>query len=97
MNKIVINSSSKKSLVLYTKFLTIIFKKLNLTFSVFSSPTTRKRVTLLKSPHVFKKAKEHFEIKNFQTILSFNYCIETKALKFILLNKPKSITMQFKF
>lgn len=97
MNKIIINSSSKKSLVLYIKFLTIIFNRLNLNFSIFSSPTTKKRITLLKSPHVYKKAKEHFEIKNFQTILSFDFSIETKSLKYILVNKPKSITMQFKF
>lgn len=97
MNKILINSTSKKSLHLYLKFLNIIFNKLNLTFSIFNFPSTKTRIALLKSPHVYKKAKEHFEKKKFQVVFFFHSPVEIHIFKYILLNKPKSVCIKFKF
>lgn len=97
MYKITLSSSSKKSLNLYIKFLSVMFKNLNINHSVFNLPTTRKRIALLKSPHVYKKSKEHFEIRNFKTILNFNSFIETETLKYLLFSKPKSVILKLKF
>lgn len=97
MYKIVLSSSSKKSLNLYIQFLSIIFKNLNINHSIFNLPTTRKRIALLKSPHVYKKSKEHFEIRNYRITLSFNSFLETETLKYLLFSKPKSVILKLKF
>jgi len=97
MYKITLSSSSKKSLNLYIKFLSVMFKNLNINHSLFNLPTTRKRIALLKSPHVYKKSKEHFEIRNFKTTLSFNSFIEAETLKYLLFSKPKSVILKLKF
>jgi ribosomal protein S10 len=97
MYKITLSSSSKKSLNLYIKFLSIIFKSLNIDLMIFNLPTTKKRIALLKSPHVYKKAKEHFEIQNFRIALSFNSSIKTETLKYLLFNKPKSVILKLTF
>ncbi|MBL4623632.1 MAG: hypothetical protein JKY42_00565 [Flavobacteriales bacterium] len=97
MYQIILSSNSKKSLVLYILFLKLLFKKLKLNFSVFNLPSTKKRLTLLKSPHVYKKSKEHFEIKNFKVLFSFNSFIEINTLKYLMLNKPHSVVLKLKF
>jgi ribosomal protein S10 len=97
MFKIIINSSSKKSLNLYCYFLNFLFKKLNTKKSFFNFPTTKKRITLLKSPHVYKKSKEQFEIKTYSSIIIVKCKIEIKTLKYLLLNKPKSVILKLKF
>jgi ribosomal protein S10 len=97
MYKIILSSSSKKSLNLYTRFLTLVFQKLNISVSVFDLPTTKKRVALFKSPHVYKKAKEHVDFSSYKTILCFNLFVDFKVLKVILSNKPKSVILKLKF
>jgi ribosomal protein S10 len=97
MYKIILSSSSKKSLNLYLRFLTLIFQKLNTSVSLFDLPTTKKSVALFKSPHVYKKAKEHFELRSYKTILCFNLPVCSNILKVILLNKPKSVILKLKF
>jgi small subunit ribosomal protein S10 len=63
-------------------------------FTIF--PSKRKMITLLKSPHVNKKAKEQFEIKYFKTLISFNGNLSLKIVKVLLSNKPKSISLKIK-
>ena len=97
MNKFLLKSSSKKSLDLYLQFLKLIFDKLGLTYSFFYFPITKKRIALLKSPHVYKKFKEHFEIRNYKVIFSFSSFLNLTVLKYFFMNKPKSIFLKFKF
>lgn len=94
---IILTSSSRKSLNIYLRYLEIVFNKWSLNSSVFFLPTTIKKIHLLKSPHVYKKAKEHFEIRTYRRKVTFKSPDEIEKLKFLLSNKPKSIQLTFNF
>ena len=49
-----IKSLNKDAIQLYLKTLKKLFNKFDLNYTQFRLPTTRKRITLLKSPHVNK-------------------------------------------
>jgi small subunit ribosomal protein S10 len=91
-----IKSLNKDSLNLYKSFLEKSLKNININFKIFNLPTKKQRVTLLKSPHVNKAAREQFEIKYYTTTLEINSNIENRLLKFLILNKPKTITISIK-
>jgi ribosomal protein S10 len=97
MYKIIICSSSKKSIDLYFNFLILVLNKLNVTFFVFNLPTDKKRIALLKSPHVYKKSKEHFEIRKYKSVILIDFRVDLKMLKLLLLNKPKSVILKLHF
>ena len=61
--KIKIESVNNKILKLYVRFLLKLLSSVNTAAKTINLPTLKKRVTFLKSPHVFKKAKEHFKIR----------------------------------
>lgn len=90
--KIKFKSTSKSSLYAYLKFLKNILNKKDLPFfKVYCLPKKKFRISLLKSPHVNKKAKEHFQVifYRFEILIhNSNICI----LNFLFLNKPKSIS-----
>ncbi len=79
---------------LYNTFLKSIFTKLNYNFSAIGLPTTIKRITLLKSPHVHKKAKEQFEIRTYKQVFVVREDVNTNCLKFLMLNKPKQVNLK---
>jgi ribosomal protein S10 len=91
-----IKSVNKESLDLYQIFLKNIFQKLQINYSLYNLPTKKKRITLLKSPHVNKTAREQFEIKNYRAVIQLNTLLKPTILKFILLNKPKTVTINIK-
>jgi ribosomal protein S10 len=91
-----IKSLNKESLSLYTKFLEQVFSKTNIEYNIFNFPTTVKRVTLLKSPHVYKSAREQFEIKRYSCILKFSISDKNSIEKIVLLNKPNVVTLSLK-
>ena len=91
-----IKSVNKESLYLYQIFLKNIFQKLQINYSLYNLPTKKKRITLLKSPHVNKTAREQFEIKNYRAVIQLNTLLKPTILKFILLNKPKTVTINIK-
>jgi ribosomal protein S10 len=98
--KIILHSSSKITLNLYITFLKTIldtFQEETLQYNVFSFPMKIKRITLLKSPHVFKKAKEHFEIREYKTVVFVKTSLHLDILKYFLINKPKSISLTLKY
>lgn len=97
MYKLFIKSSSKKSLDLYTFFLKTLFKKTKVSHSIFYLPCKIKKCTLLKSPHVYKKAKEHFELRTYSVIVSFLTLPKVNSIRFLLSNKPKSINTKLLF
>jgi ribosomal protein S10 len=84
-------STNKEILKHYQYFLNTILKQNQIHFTCFNLPTTNKRIVLLKSPHVYKKAKEHFEKKTFSFFLYV--FITNKDLKYLFLNKPKAIRL----
>jgi len=91
-----IKSLNKEAIKIYLKTLSKIFKALEINYSQFCLPTTKKRITLLKSPHVNKSAREQFEIQHYQVIISLETSYNSKILPFLALNKPKVITLSIK-
>ena len=88
-NKFIISSNNSDSLNIYLKYLKFILNKNNVKISVLHLPTKIKRITLLKSPHVYKKAKEQFEKRTFKKIVYIDTSVEN--VKLFLTNKPKSV------
>lgn len=94
---IILTSTSQKSLDIYIRYFEIMFKKLNIQNSTFSLPTTKKKITLLKSPHVYKKAKEHFEMRTYRKKVIFDSFNNLSMLKVLLSNKPKSVKLKLHY
>lgn len=92
-----LTSSSKNSLKVYIVFLTYIFNKLKINYSIFNLQKKKRKITLLKSPHVYKKSKEQFEISHFKTIISIKSNMDSQIIKYLILNKPKSLNIKLKF
>ena len=62
-------SLTKKSLHNYKNYISSVLKKFNIEFKIVSLPLKKKKKTLLKSPHVTKKAKESFELTFFKFVV----------------------------
>lgn len=62
---------NKKSCQSFKQALASLAKTENLQFSSISLPMKRKKLTLLKSPHVNKKAKEQFEVRLYNALVVF--------------------------
>jgi small subunit ribosomal protein S10 len=92
-----IKSFDKTILNIYTTFLINMFNNSNIKFSFVGIPIKKKRITLLKSPHVHKKAREQFELrvytKKFFVVNIKQFEVFTK----VLINKPKLITVNIKY
>jgi small subunit ribosomal protein S10 len=91
MIKIKIKSLDQASILLYKKFITKIILKLNFPFTTSNMPNKKKRVTLLKSPHVNKKAREQFQVTTYKTCFEIESAVHIRILKYIILNKPKTV------
>jgi len=85
-------SLTKKSLYNYKNYITTILKKFNIKFKVVNLPRKQKKQTLLKSPHVTKKAKESFELNFFKFVIIINF--NNKLLKILRSNVPNTIHLK---
>ena len=94
--QIKINSISKQTLTLYIKFLQRILTKTHACYTTVCLPTTTKRITLLKSPHVYKKAREQFELHTYRAILNILTKIDSNLFKILIINKPKNLKLKIK-
>jgi ribosomal protein S10 len=85
-------SLTKKSLYNYKNYISLLLKKFNIDFKIISLPSKKKKKTLLKSPHVTKKAKESFELFFFKfvVIIDFNY----ELLKILRSNVPNTVHLK---
>jgi small subunit ribosomal protein S10 len=93
--KLKIKTTEFQILKIYTKFLINFLKKLNIKYKNINLPKKIKRITLLKSPHVYKKAREQFECKTFtSTIIINNDKLKLGFLKFLIINKPKALKLK---
>ena len=90
MTQISLKSLNKESLNIYQNFINKILKSLNVQHSCINMPTKIKKLTLLKAPHVYKKAREQFIIKSYKTLIILKTEISSNKLKLLILNKPKS-------
>lgn len=95
---IYIKSSCNYTLRAYSFYLQTILTSLNLNFTVFILPTISKKITLLKSPHVFKKAKEQFELREYKIVVKIkeDKFDHLESIRFALFNRPKSIQLRTK-
>ena len=94
--QIKIISLHRDSLNLYINFLTKTLQSIKINFSICNLPKKKNRITLLKSPHVNKSAREQFEIKYYSTVIQLNDNINQKILETLLVNKPKSVSVSVK-
>lgn len=94
--QIKIKSLHKDSLNLYKNFLSKTLQSIRINFSICNLPKKKNRITLLKSPHVNKSAREQFEIKYYSTVIQLNGDINHKILEILLVNKPKSVSISLK-
>jgi small subunit ribosomal protein S10 len=94
--EIVLTSTSKNSLFLYKTFIFKILDQIGIIYTNVDFPVFHKKITLLKSPHVNKKAKEQFQLSDYKSVIF----LESKKIFFyaniILINKPKSVKLEFK-
>lgn len=81
---------------IYLDFLSHLFKKLNLKYSIIKLPNFQKKFSLLKSPHVHKKAWEQFKFVVHKMLIVIKVPVKNNFLKFLFLNKPKTVKMQLK-
>lgn len=72
-----------------------IFNKISSKVKVTYLPTKQKRFVLIKSPHVNKKSKEHFQFLKYQRL--YHLSIQSLSLiNFFLLKAPNDVTIIFK-
>lgn len=88
--KIYLKTSRFDSIPSYIKFIKKFFLKKNIKIVVQYMPTKIHRISLLRSPHVYKKSKDHFEAKIFQAVIIVKDT-DLNILKFILNQKPIGI------
>ena len=74
--KLRIKSLNRESLYFYKDFIISTLNKLNVSYSLSYLPTRKKRITLLKSPHVNKKSKEQFQFTTYKLLVSLNVSFE---------------------
>ncbi len=97
-SRVILASNSQKLLLNYINTLSFYCKELEvLDLSVVFLPITKIRITLLKSPHVNKKAKEHFENSTYKVQLKFRSVEDIARLKFFLFRRPTSIQAKIFF
>ena len=98
MKQIIIKSSCNYTLKAYVSYLDLLFKRLNLNVSVFYLPSSERKLTLLKSPHVYKKAKEQFKVATYKVVISVEITnnLSLNQINSLLINKPKAVFVKIK-
>lgn len=85
-------SLTKTVLANYKNYVLSILKLLNIDFKILFFPKKIKTKTLLKSPHITKKAKESFRLTIFRFAIIFN--LNTTVLKILRTNIPNTIHLK---
>jgi len=96
--QIIIISNNQKYINYYEVFLKKIFLKFFLKYKVSKLPIVTNKITLLTSPHVNKKAQEHFCSKKYKTIITLKVLNDNvlKTILLVLKNKIKGIKVRIK-
>jgi ribosomal protein S10 len=98
--QLIIRSLDKITIDLYLFYIKAILKKINFNIlSVQYLPIKKKRISILKSPHVNKKAVDQFEYKLYRVLLTFTIFLKPNQsiVSFFLINKPKNIKVTLKY
>ena len=91
-----IKSLDKITLNLYKKFIKILLFKFKVQYKIINLPTKKTYYTVIKSPHVFKKSKEHFSKHVYKTIVFIKTSNIVFFCNYIILNKIKNINLKMK-
>lgn len=75
-------------LEIYIKFFEKLSKNLKFNLKIQMLPKTISKIALYKSPHVYKKAKDHYEIRYYQAVFCIDNLTNLNIIKKILVNKP---------
>jgi small subunit ribosomal protein S10 len=94
--QVTIKSTNGESLTFFKEFFSTVLKKAAISHTCVSLPIKKKRITLLKSPHVNKKSREQFEIRLLKILFQINSPIGLNKLNKLLLNKPKVVSVNVK-
>lgn len=94
-NLILTIQSVNKNLHVYSAFMERTLNTLKIMHSSISLPTKRLKMSLLKSPHVNKKAIEQFQILFFKRVY-YLPMHSINLLRIININKPKFIKVCLK-
>ena len=93
--QIKLKSIDKKTLNIYINFIKKNFNNFNNKINIFNLPSKKKKIAFLKSPHVNKKAQEHFNLTIYKKLIVIK-SINIEFLKYLLINKPKYIKLTIK-
>lgn len=94
--KLELKTLEKSILIVYNRFLQNLFAKLKIKGKFFSLPKRTKKITLLRSPHVYKKSREQFEFNSYKQIIVITSGCNLAFLKYLILNKPAEIKLTIK-
>ncbi len=99
MIRLLFTSKHKHLIEIYQKYIDVVFrtKKLILSYKTLYLPIKIKKKTVLKSPHVFKKAKSTYEVRFYRKLFIFPVKFNVTILKYIMQKKPKSIQAKLIF
>ena len=89
--KLKLKSLDRISLDIYSLYLKKILSTLNFANSCCNLPKKRKLITLLKSPHVNKSAREQFSMHTYVKIITIKNFKNYNFLEYLLANRPKHI------
>jgi ribosomal protein S10 len=93
-----LTTNNNSALLTYIQFIKVIEKKFHIKVHFTGLPTSFKTITLLKSPHVNKRAKESFHLPTYKTTFSFKTKSALKAsvvVKNLIINKPNTIRFKW--
>jgi ribosomal protein S10 len=67
--KIYLKATKGQIIDIYSNFLEKVSEKAGLSFIKQGLPTRIRKISLYRSPHVHKKSKEHYEVRNYQSLV----------------------------
>lgn len=91
MTKFVLKSYNYSVLETYIAYLQ---QSKNNSFAIVNLPRRIKKITLLRSPHVYKKAKVQYQETIYTTVLTFDNTNSILGLNSIVQNLPKAISLK---
>jgi ribosomal protein S10 len=89
--KLKVSTPNLQSLFIFEKLI----KTFTPTLKIIFLPKKKKRFVLLKSPHVNKKSKEHFQFVRHQRLYYINE-LDLSLLKDFLIKSPNDLNIVFK-
>lgn len=88
-----LKSFSQNMLKFYISFFFTLIPAAIINFKM--QPIKQKRLTLLRSPHKYKKAQEHFQLKIYKAVLTVEI-VDISKLFLLLTNKPQGVHLNIK-